>query len=196
MAKKNTRNTRGKIVNAAWKLFYEQGYEDTTVEEIIELSQTSKGSFYHYFDGKDALLSTLSLLFDEKYEELAGTIDPNLSASDKLFFLNRELFQMIEETIDRHLIAYLYSSQLITKDKKSLADKKRFYFKWLTEIIDDGIKSGEFKDTSTAEELMKIYALYERAIIYDWALFKGKYSLAEYSSKLLPHVLRTFVEGV
>ena len=196
MAKKNARNTRGKIVNAAWQLFYEQGYEDTTVEEIIELSHTSKGSFYHYFDGKDALLSTLSLLFDEKYEELAGTIDPNLSASDKLFFLNRELFQMIEETIDRHLIAYLYSSQLITKDKKSLADKKRFYFKWLTEIIDDGIKSGEFKDTSTAEELMKIYALYERAIIYDWALFKGKYSLAEYSSKLLPHVLRTFVEGV
>ena len=66
MAKKNARNTRGKIVNAAWQLFYEQGYEDTTVEEIIELSHTSKGSFYHYFDGKDALLSTLSLLFDEK----------------------------------------------------------------------------------------------------------------------------------
>ena len=70
MARKSTRNTRGKIVNAAWKLFYEQGYEDTTVEEIIELSQTSKGSFYHYFDGKDALLSSLSYLFDEKYEEL------------------------------------------------------------------------------------------------------------------------------
>ena len=32
MAKKNARNTRGKIVSAAWKLFYEQGYEDTTVE--------------------------------------------------------------------------------------------------------------------------------------------------------------------
>ena len=66
MAKKTARGTRGKIVGAAWKLFYEQGYEDTTVEEIIELSHTSKGSFYHYFDGKDALLSTLSLLFDEK----------------------------------------------------------------------------------------------------------------------------------
>lgn len=60
--KKYTRNTRGRIVSAAWKLFYEQGYEDTTVEEIIELSGTSKGSFYHYFDGKDALLSTLSSL--------------------------------------------------------------------------------------------------------------------------------------
>ena len=79
MAKKNARNTRGKIVNAAWQLFYEQGYEDTTVEEIIELSHTSKGSFYHYFDGKDALLSTLSLLFDEKYEELMDTLTPSTS---------------------------------------------------------------------------------------------------------------------
>ena len=35
MPKKNTRNTKGRIVAAAWKLFYEQGYEETTVEDII-----------------------------------------------------------------------------------------------------------------------------------------------------------------
>ena len=43
MAKKNSRNTKGRIISAAWELFYEQGYDDTTVEEIIEKSQTSKG---------------------------------------------------------------------------------------------------------------------------------------------------------
>ena len=42
MAKKNARNTRSKIINAAWKLFYEQGYDDTTIEEIIDESGTSK----------------------------------------------------------------------------------------------------------------------------------------------------------
>ena len=46
MAKKNTRNTKSRIVSAAWKLFYENGYDDTTVEEIVEESGTSKGSFY------------------------------------------------------------------------------------------------------------------------------------------------------
>ncbi len=45
MAKKNQKKTKSKIVSAAWKLFYEQGYEDTTIEEIIEESGTSKGSF-------------------------------------------------------------------------------------------------------------------------------------------------------
>lgn len=75
MAKKNARNTRGKIVEAACALL-RQGYEDTTVEEIIESSHTSKGSFYHYFDGKDALLSTLSDLFDQKYLALQEAMGP------------------------------------------------------------------------------------------------------------------------
>ena len=63
-------------------------------------------------------------------------------------------------------------------------------------VIGTRLKNGEFKNTSTAEELMDIYAMYERAVLYDWALFKGKYSLSEYSDRLLPHVLDTFVDGI
>lgn len=189
-------STKSRIVKAAWSLFYKNGYSKTTVEDIIAASKTSKGSFYHYFKGKESLLNTLSYLFDEKYEELTTVIDPDLSAYDKLLFLNHELFYMIETSVDISLLAYLYSSQLITKDKKSLSDKKRFYFKWTTEIIKEGLDSGEFKDTSTPEELMSIYAMYERALLYDWALCKGKFSLTRYSDKLLPHVLDTFIKGV
>lgn len=189
-------STKSRIVKAAWNLFYKNGYEHTTIEDIIATSKTSKGTFYHYFKGKESLLNSLSYLFDQKYEELYSTIDHGLSSYDKLLLLNRELFLMIEESVDITLLAYLYSSQLITKDKKSLSDKKRFYFKWITEIISDGLERGEFKNTSTAEELMNIYAMYERALLYDWALFKGRFSLSEYSNKLLPHVLNTFIEGV
>lgn len=189
-------STKSRIVKAAWNLFYKNGYDKTTVEDIIAASKTSKGTFYHYFKGKESLLNSLSYLFDEKYEELAGVINPELSAYDKLLFLNHELFYMIETSVDISLLASLYSSQLTTKDKKSLSDHKRFYFKWITEIISQGLESGEFANTSSAEELMNIYAMYERALLYDWALFKGKFSLTEYSDKLLPHVLDTFVEGV
>ena len=190
------RSTKSRIVKVAWNLFYKDGYDNTTVDDIIAASKTSKGTFYHYFKGKEALLNSLSYLFDEKYEELYNTIDHSLPSYDKLLLLNRELFCMIEESVDIHLLAYLYSSQLITKDKKSLSDKKRFYFKWITEIISDGLERGEFRNTSTAEELMDIYAMYERALLYDWALFKGSFSLSEYSNRLLPHVLDTFIEGV
>ncbi|MDD7142268.1 MAG: TetR/AcrR family transcriptional regulator [bacterium] len=192
---KKRRSTKSKIVKAAWTLFHKNGYEQTTVDEIIAASKTSKGTFYHYFKGKEALLNTLSYLFDDKYEELAGIIDPDLSAYDKLLFFNHELFYMIETTIDVNLLASLYSSQLITKDKRSLLESDRYYFTWLTDTISGAIESGEFKNTSTPQELLKIYAMYERALLYDWALCKGNYSLTEYSDKLLPHVLDQFVEG-
>ena len=191
---KKRRSTKSKIVKAAWTLFHKNGYEQTTVDEIIAASKTSKGTFYHYFKGKEALLNTLSYLFDDKYEELAGIVDPDLSAYDKLLFFNHELFYMIETTIDVNLLASLYSSQLITKDKRSLLESDRYYFTWLTDTISSAIESGEFKNTSTPQELLKIYAMYERALLYDWALCKGNYSLTEYSDKLLPHVLDQFVE--
>ena len=111
MAKKNTRNTKGRIIEAAWRLFYRQGYDDTTVEEIIAESGTSRGSFYHYFEGKDALLSTVSYLFDQKYEELMATLDPDGNRFDQLMYLNRELFAMIENSVSLDLLARLYSSQ-------------------------------------------------------------------------------------
>ena len=186
MAKKNSRATRAKIVSAAWKLFYEQGYEDTTVEEIIEVSQTSKGSFYHYFDGKDALLSTLSSLFDEKYEELMETLDPEMNAMDQLLYLNSELFGMIENSISLDLLARLLSTQLITKGEKHLLDRNRYYYKLLRRIIREGQDGGEFRTDLSVNEMVKLYAIAERALLYDWCICNGEYSLKTYGSTAMP----------
>jgi len=184
--KKNTRNTKGRIVSAAWHLFYEQGYDNTTVDDIIYESETSKGSFYHYFSGKDALLSTLSYLFDEKYEELSNSFPENMGAVDKLIFLNGEIFKMIEDSVSIELLSQLLSSQLITKSEKHLLDKERIYYKLLRSIIVEGQKSGEIVTDKTVNDIVKAYAMYERALMYDWCLCNGEYSLCDYSSMMLP----------
>lgn len=193
MAKKNARNTRGKIVSAAWKLFYEQGYEDTTVEEIIELSHTSKGSFYHYFDGKDALLSTLSNLFDEKYEALAAVLPPEMTAMEKLLFLNRELFGMIENSISIELLSRLLSTQLVTSGEKHLLDRDRIYYKLLRGIISKGQEDGSLCAGLSVSEMVKRYALCERALMYDWCLCGGEYSLMQYGAATMPGFLSSLL---
>lgn len=189
MAKKKKMTTKSKIVKAAWNLFYKQGYEDTTVDEIIAASDTSKGSFYHYFESKDALLSTLSYLFDEKYEELAPEMKESMTAREKLSFLNHELFQMIDESVDVNLMSRLYSSQLITKAEQHLLDENRFYFQLIIRIITEGYEQGELRRDRSVEELVKLYVMYERAVIYDWCLNKGSYSITEYSDRILPDFL-------
>lgn len=191
MKKKNTRNTKGRIVSAAWHLFYEQGYDNTTVDDIIFESNTSKGSFYHYFSGKDALLSTLSYLFDEKYEELSDELGGK-TAIEKLIFLNSELFRMIEDSVSIELLASLLSSQLITKSEKHLLDRERTYYKLLRSIITEGQKQNEISDKFSVSEIVKAYAMYERAIMYDWCLSSGEYSLKDYSEKMLPMFLNGY----
>ncbi len=195
MKKKRTQTTKAKIVSAAWKLFYEQGYEDTTVDDIVYESGTSKGSFYHYFSGKDALLSSLSYLFDEKYQELTDTFTPDMTASDKLLYLNYELFRLIENSISIELLTRLLSSQLVTKSEKHLLDHDRTYYKLLRSIISEGQQNGEFGTAFSVNEMVKTYALCERAFLYDWCLCNGEYSLAEYSRRVLPLFLQGYRGG-
>ena len=192
MSKKKPNHTKGKIVKAAWDLFYRNGYEDTTIEEIIELSGTSKGSFYHYFKGKDALLSSLSYLFDERYEELMEEIDPNMNSFDKLMLLNHELFLMIENEISLDLLARLYSSQLITRGEKHLLDHNRIYYKLLRSLALEGQAKGELRSDVSANEIVRTYALCERALLYDWCIFGGAYSLHQYSDQMMPKFMESY----
>ncbi len=186
MARKNSRNTKGRIVTAAWKLFYDNGYENTTIEDIVWESGTSKGSFYHYFNSKDALLGSLAYLFDEKYEELSTSLQPNMNSIDKLLFLNIELFKMIENRIDLDLLTRLFSSQLLTKGEQSLLDHNRFYYKLIKKIISEGQENGEISLNMSAGKIVKYYALCERSLMYDWCLSKGNYSLKEYGKEIMP----------
>ncbi|AMJ39824.1 TetR/AcrR family transcriptional regulator [Anaerotignum propionicum] len=192
MGKKNSRNTKGKIITAAWKLFYEQGYDATTIEEIVEMSGTSKGSFYHYFGGKDALLGTLSELFDNKYQELIPQLDSQLDSFDKLMFLNQEMFRMIDDSISMDLLARLYSSQLVTSGQKHLLDHNRVYYKLLRQITSEGQQQGELRSNVSVNEFVKAYALCERALIYDWCICNGEYSLCQYAKQMMPLFLAGF----
>ena len=193
MKKKNLQSTKKKIVSAAWKLFYEQGYNGTTIDDIVSESGTSKGSFYHYFSSKDDLLSSLAYLFDEKYEELEEIMTDEMPCIEKMLFLNKELFRMIDDSISIDLLTQLLSSQLITKNEKSLLDHNRTYYKLLRSIVIAGQKSGEISDRNSANDIVKAYALYERAMLYDWCLCNGEYSLSDYSSKMLPLFLNGYL---
>ena len=190
MSKRKERNTKGKIVSAAWRLFYEQGYEETTVEEIIEESGTSRGSFYHYFTGKDALLGTLSYLFDEKYGQLV--LPPDMDRFDMLMYINGELFGMIERTVPLELLARMYATQLITKGEKHLLDRKRTYYRLLRRICAEGQERGEITRDVSVEELAKVYALCERALMYDWCICNGEYSLKGYAAEMMPVLMSRY----
>ena len=189
--KKSTRNqTKSRIVSAAWNLFYQYGYDNTTIDDIVDASNTSKGSFYHYFESKDALMGSLSYLFDEKYEELLERLEPDMDCLEQLTLLNRELFVMIENTVPVTILSQLFSTQLITKGEKHLLEPDRTYYRILRRIAMDGQQQGVFRDDLSTNDIMRSYAMFERGIMYDWCLAGGNYSLCQYSQQILPLFLK------
>ena len=50
---------REAIIRTAERLFFEKGYEETSIQDILDELSISKGGFYHHFDSKIALLSEI-----------------------------------------------------------------------------------------------------------------------------------------
>ena len=50
---------RDSIIRTAEKLFFERGYDETSIQDILDALSISKGGFYHYFESKIALLEEI-----------------------------------------------------------------------------------------------------------------------------------------
>lgn len=186
------KGVKARIVSAVWQLFHDKGYDHTTVDDIIELSGTSKGSFYYYFNTKDELLSTLSTVLDDYYEELYVGMDQEMDNFEKLLYLNYKVHSMIEEKISIDLLASLYSTQLTARGQRHLLDQNRVYYRLISRVIEDGQKKGQIRQDKSISEITKYYSLCERALISDWCLSKGDYSLGEYSREYMPVMMEHF----
>lgn len=192
----NRKSAKNKIVTAAWQLFYDKGYNGTTVDDIIELSGTSKGSFYYYFNSKDELLNTLSVILDEFYEELETGMNPNMNSFEKLLYINYEAHKMMEERINVELIASLYSTQLVSQGQRHLLDQNRRYYKLVGRIIAEGQKRRQIRSDIPAADIIRYFTMCERALVSDWCLYKGEYSLARHSRECMPIMLEHFKSGI
>ncbi|WFP65439.1 TetR/AcrR family transcriptional regulator [Mesorhizobium sp. WSM4904] len=74
------------LLDCAQRLFFQRGYDDTTVNDIIREAGLSKGAFYHYFASKEALLEALAArIARESLTELEPMLeDPSLDAIGRL----------------------------------------------------------------------------------------------------------------
>lgn len=63
MAKLN--QTRQKLIESALYLFWERGFAGTSMSDLLGRAEVNSGSFYHFFDSKEALLKAVLELYIE-----------------------------------------------------------------------------------------------------------------------------------
>ena len=179
--KKNLRQT---ILEGAFELFFEKGYEETTIQDIIDKVGVARGSFYYHFRGKDELLNSVSELLDDYYEEIEETFPADMNCFEKLVYMNGEMHNYIEHNVPFDLIANLYSMQLVKKGGFNLLDRNRYYFILMNRLIEQGKEEGTIRTDRTTLEISRFYSMCERAIVTDWCMNNASYSLGDYSREV------------
>src|SRR5262245_36473809 len=93
-------NTKERIVLAAMKLFHDQGYHATGMADILRAAEVGSGSFYYFFESKEAVL--LAVL--DKYVELLHPL-----VMQPAFILSDDPIERIFVVLDRYRNAIIES---------------------------------------------------------------------------------------
>ena len=93
-------NARERILETAGKLFFQRGYSEVGINEIIDKAETAKASFYQYYPSKEALCEAwLESVHDKSELTRAELLASDASASEKIetYFNQLEAFMRQSE---------------------------------------------------------------------------------------------------
>ena len=133
---------RNEIIDAARKLVYTKGYEQMTIQDILDELQISKGAFYHYFDSKQALLEALMERLAEEMDQLLTPIvyDPQLPALEKFqrFFDSFNRWKTAQKSFLVTLLPVWFADEnaIVRQKQRVLAVKQ------MTPLLDALIRQG------------------------------------------------------
>ena len=171
--------TLDEIVSAAAKVFRTKGYHAATVRDIAEEVGILKGSLYHHFESKEALLY---LVVKEPIAQMFRTIsaiaDADLTATEKL----RRAMSAHLEAFDRHyphLFVYLRERESVKQRfREMIGFSPKDYERCWQQILREGVASGEFR-TDLDLEVTSYGLLGMLNWAYKWYDPQGRLSIHE-----------------
>lgn len=143
---------RDAFMDAAEGLFRTRGYEDTSIQDILDATGSSRGAFYHYFGSKGALLEAVVDRMVAVATTLCAPIvaDPALDAPHKL----REVFATITSwKLERSDLMHAMLEAWISDENALMREHYRrrvasTLVPMLARIVGQGVREGTFRATS------------------------------------------------
>jgi AcrR family transcriptional regulator len=141
-----------RLLTVATRLFAKKGFESTSVQEIVEAAGVTKGAMYHYFSSKDDLLyevyARVLRMQTERLEKFAAAQEP---VADRLYEAAADVVVTTIANLDDSMI-FMRSMHQLSPDKQRTvrADRRRYHELFRT-IVEEGQRSGEFRDDTPAE---------------------------------------------
>ncbi|MBO8185572.1 TetR/AcrR family transcriptional regulator [Streptomyces spirodelae] len=137
---------------AATRLFAEQGYDRTSVQEIVEAAGVTKGALYHYFGSKDDLLHEIyGRLLRLQQERLDLLAEREAPVEERLRQVAADVVVTTIENLDDAMIFFRSMHQLSPEKQKQVRAERRRYHERFRALIEEGRRAGVFSDATPAD---------------------------------------------
>ena len=156
------------ILDAATVVFARSGVHQSSMDDIAREVGLSKGSLYVYFESKDDIIAAIQeRLLNVDLDALQSILAAPGPASRRLLLLTRRMAQEVERMSPMLSITYeLYAVAVRSESvRKAYEDYFKAHREILADLIHQGIKGGEFRDTDVQEAAIAVMAVYQGLIL-------------------------------
>ena len=136
---------RKRIVDAARRLFYEKGYERTTLDDIAERLEVTKQFIYSYYKNKSEILHEISMqCISECLRAQSRILASKASLPEKLARISEDVAQVII-SYQAHTIIYLREEMNLSPEVARTIREQRNEFDHRTmKLLKEGMRTGVF----------------------------------------------------
>ncbi|MFC9949327.1 TetR/AcrR family transcriptional regulator, partial [Streptomyces prasinus] len=146
-----------RLLAAATRLFAEQGYDRTSVQEIVEAAGVTKGALYHYFGSKDDLLHEVyARVLRVQQERLDAYANADEPIEARLRGAAADVVVTTIENLDDASIFFRSMHHLSPEKNKQVRAERRRYHERFRALVEEGQAAGVFS-TATPADLVVDY---------------------------------------
>jgi AcrR family transcriptional regulator len=181
------------LLETATRLFKEQGYHNTSMQDLADALGLQKGSLYYYIESKEALLRQL---LERATSFLAMQIDEIYAADlppiDKLRWALENHGRTMMEHLDL-VSVYLYEYRSLPPERlEEVLAVRKHYEQVLMQILEDGITAGDFRLVNVRMAAFGLLGMLNWT--HQWFSPEGEYSSQEVASILADLALHGLVK--
>lgn len=143
-----------KIITQSIILFEKYGFTATSIQHIVDALQVTKGTFYYYFSSKEQLLMDIhNDYISDLLNRQQIALQQHQTNRDKLQAIVTLLVEDIEQYGAAGRVFFREIRHLDTHHAEEIREKRDTFRKRISQVIQDGITTGEFREHLNADIL-------------------------------------------